>query len=293
MKKIAPESPNCSCYDNADTHQSPAMEIKTLKNLETGELLFSCNELLLILDGRLLFSRDRVLGEEYHKGQMVCLPAGDSLHYRSLTKSRLLILRIEHRVDLCYSFSFDRLCAVKSEADRPEGLFPLEMNTPLRHFIQSLVHTLDEGLKCKTYFRNGISVLLTMLHTYYSPAQLCRFFYSILTTDTLFSEQVRKHYVKCRTANDLATALEMTPKQLSRRFMSVFGRSPYEWMQQEKARLIHADISMSNKPFKEIAQKHGFSDQANFSRFCQMAFSMNPKDIRKQQRLAVSISQEQ
>ena len=234
---------SCSCYEQGDKAQSPVIEKKTIKTLEMGEMTFPVNELLLILEGRLRFTRSNTADEDFRKGQMVCLPAGDRVRYRSLTKSRLLILRIEEGLDLCSSYSLDRLCAVKPEVERPESLVPLELNVPLRHFVQSLVHTLDDGLKCRVYFRNGINILLTMLQTYYTPHQLCRFFYPILHTDTLFSEQVR--------------------------------------MQQEKARLIYTDISKSNKPFKDIAQSYGFTVQANFNRFCHTAFAMNPRDIRK------------
>ena len=272
---------DCSCYGKDEKDQSPVIEIKVIKNQETGEMIFSGNEILLILDGRFRFTRYNSPGEDFRKGQMVCLPAGDKLHYRSLTKSRLLILRIEDVLDLCSSFSLERLRAVKAGIDRPNGLIPLELNIPLRHFILGIVHTLDSGLKCKMYFRNGINVLLMMLHTYYTPHQLCLFFYLILNTDTLFLEQVRKHHLKCHTVNDLAAALQMSTRQLSRRFTSVFGQTPYEWMQQEKARLIYAEIATSNKPFKEIAKSYGFTLQANFNRFCHTTFAMNPRDIRK------------
>jgi len=89
------------------------------------------------------------------------------------------------------------------------------------------------------------------------------------------------NHLKCRTVNELAVALELSPKQLNSRFSRIFGQAPSEWMQQEKARLIFLEISRSNKPFKEIAQSYGFSAQANFSRFCHTVFAMNPKDIRK------------
>jgi len=131
------------------------------------------------------------------------------------------------------------------------------------------------------YFRNGINILLTMLHTCYTPHQLCRFFYPVLDSDTLFLEQIRIHHLKCRSANDLAAALQMSPQRFTRRFNSVFGTSPSAWMQQEKARLIYTEISRSAKPIKEIAKSYGFTLQANFNRFCHTAFAMNPRDIRK------------
>jgi len=278
---------NCDCYEKVD--KQSMVEIKKFKNFETGQIVFSCNEIILIIDGKLLFNRNNEPGEEFFKGRMVCLAAGDTLHYKALINSRLLILRIEDGIDLCHRFSFERLCNMKKEVARPENLVPLEINTSLHSFVQSLVSILDEGMKCKMYFRNGINLFLMMLHTCFSPQQLCQFFYPILTSNTLFSEQVRLNHLKYRTVNELAAALQMSPKQLNRRFNSVFGQAPYEWMQQEKARLIYTEISRSNKPFKEIAQSYGFTLQANFNRFCHTAFAMNPRDIRKKLKSKMNI----
>jgi len=281
---------HCDCYNPTDNDPPPVIEIKTYRYLEVGEIAFSSNEILLIVEGKLLFTRLHETPELFFKGRMVFLPAGDTLYYRALTKCRLLVLRLEDDFPLCHRFSFTRLWTVKATmTERPDSLVPLELNVHLRSFVQCLVHTLDEGVRCKVYFRNGINVLLTMLHTYYTPEQLCQFFYPILNSDTLFSEQVRIHHPTARTVNELADALQMSPKQLNRRFNSVFGQAPYEWMQQEKARMIYAEISGSNKPFKEIAQSYGFTVQANFNRFCHTAFAMNPKDIRKKSKIAINI----
>jgi len=73
----------------------------------------------------------------------------------------------------------------------------------------------------------------------------------------------------------------MTPQQFTRRFNTIFGQTPYEWMQKEKAKLIYGEICCTNKSLKEIADEYGFTDKANFNRFCKTFYERTPGDIRK------------
>jgi len=268
---------NCYCYDQ---DEKPMVELRKIKNMARGEVLFSQNEIALIMEGRLTLSLSDNPEKEFHKGQMVFLPATERLHYRALEKSRLLSLRMEERTFPCHIFSLERLYDMMDEVEKPESLSSLEMNARLLHFAQEMNDTVGDGLKCRMYLQTRISAFLILIRSYYPSEQLCRFFYSILSPNTLFSEQVRINYLKYRTINDLAGSMNMTPQQFTRRFTSVFGRTPHDWMQQEKARLIYGEICKSNKSFKEIANQYGFSAQTYFNRFCQTAFAMSPTEIR-------------
>ena len=269
---------DCYCSDKSE---KPMIEVKTIRNLTSGEVVFSSNEIVFLLEGRLMLTLRNNPGGELLRGQIVFFPAGDKLIYKALAKSRVLIIRLEEEMQLCNSFSLERLYNQIKIVEEPDILAPLETNIRLQHFAQGITDILTDGLKCRIYFQTITTVLLIMLRVYYSPEQLCRFFYSILSPDTFFSEQVRANYRKCRTVNDLALTMNMTAQQLTRRFNSVFGQPPYEWMQQEKARTIYNEICKSNKSFKDISKRYGFTAQANFNRFCQTAFAMNPGEIRK------------
>ena len=269
---------NCYCCDKSE---KPMVEIQAIRLAEAGETLLSCNQLVFVLAGQLLVTLRDNPGGMLRKGQMVFLPAGDRLNYKALTKSRLLILRLDENIRLCYAFSLEQLYGSISLVEKPKTLVPLEVNDRLLHFVGGIVDMLDDGLRCRVYFQARISSLLTMIRSYYSSKQLCLFFYSVLSPNTFFSEQVRENYLKYRTINDLAAAMNMTPPQFTRRFINIFGQAPYEWVQQEKARLIYEEICNGNKPLKEIAERYGFTVQANFNRFCQTAYATSPGKIRK------------
>ena len=269
----------CYCYDNSE---KPMIEVKKIKKTAKGEIAFSCNEIVFIMEGQIHFSlRNSQLEGEFYTGQILFMPAGGKLQYKTLARSNLLIFRLEDSLNLCYNFSLERLHNLITEKGKSEGLVPLAINIRLQHFAHGITEMLGDGVKCRVFLQSSITTLLIMIRVYYSPEELCRFFSPILSSDTLFSEQVRMNHLKYRTVNDLATAMNMTSQQFTRRFNSVFGQSPHEWMQQEKSRLIYGEICNSNMPFKEIANRYGFTVQANFNRFCQLMFSMSPGDIRK------------
>ena len=269
---------NCYCSDNSE---KPLIEVKKIRNLSSGEVVFSCNEIVFLLEGRLRLTLRDNPGGELLKGQIAFFSTGDKLIYKALAKSRILIIRLEEEIQLCNSFSLERLYSLVHITEEPEIFVSLETNIRLQDFIQGIIDILADGFRCRIFFQTIVTNLLIMLRAYYSPEQLCRFFYPIVSPDTLFSEQVRINYRKCRTVNDLAVAMRMTAQQLTRRFNTVFGQPPYEWMQQEKGRLIYVEICKSNKSFKDIAKQYGFSAQANFNRFCQAEFGMSPGEIRK------------
>ena len=268
---------DCYCYDSG---LYPLIEVRKFKLLEFGDIALSSNEIVFVLKGKLRFSMHDFSTEISH-GHFVLLPATHKIHYKAFLKSTIMILRLNEDMQLCPTFNLDRLNKKQKSVERPPGFTVLEINIRIRHYISGLLSTLKDGLKCRYFFQAKITELLIMLRVFYSEEQQSSFFYYFFTTDAGFAEYVRSNHLRYATVNEFAVAMEMTPQQFARRFYSLFGENPYEWMQREKARLVYRDICRTNKPLKDIADKYGFHIQANFSRFCKAAFGMNPGEIRK------------
>jgi len=270
----------CYCYDR---NAKPMIEVMRIKNEKIGEFLLIANEIVLVMQGSMFFSLRNNPSGEFHKGQLVLLPAGDKLSYKASENSILLVCRLNDNINLCHAYSLERLYKKvhKNILQKPEILTPLTIHPRLEYFANELIDTLDDGAKCQIFLQAKITELLIMLRLYYLAEHLYHFFYPILSQDTSFSRYVRTHWVKHGNVSKLAKAMNMTLQQFTKRFNSVFGQTPYKWMQQEKARLIYGEICQTNKPLKEIAWDHGFTAYTHFSRFCKAAFSMSPTEIRK------------
>ena len=272
------EHEDCYCRDNED---NPLVKLMRISDGEKNKITLSTNEIVFIMEGKISCASCDNPREEFCRGHLIFLPAGNQLCYTASTLSMVLILRLTDSIFLCPNLSIKHLCSRMKEEEKPESLFPLEINDRLWHFAEGLIDTWQDGLRCKLYLRAEISKLLNMLPVYYSKDDLSRFFYPILSPDTTFSEFIRMNHLKYHTVNELSTAMNMTSQQFTRRFQNVFGQAPYEWMQEQKAQLIYEEICRNNKPLKEIAANYGFSDQANFNRFCKTFFETTPGKIRK------------
>jgi len=268
----------CYCFDN---EENPLVKLLKFSNEEIKSITLSTNEIVFIMDGKIVCEPCDDPKEEFCKGQLIFLPAGDHLCCRVFNMTVVLVLRLTDSIHLCSNFNIKNLHSRMKEEEKPDSLYPLEINERLWHFAEGLIDTWQDGLKCKLYLRSEIAKLLNMLPLYYSKEDLSRFFYPILSPDTSFSEFVRKNHLKYPTVHELSDAIHMTTRQFTRRFHNVFGQAPYEWMQEQKAQLIYGEICHSNKPLKEIAAEYGFTEQANFNRFCKAFFETTPGRIRK------------
>ena len=270
---------SCYCYDRKE---QPQVEVVHIEGMQTEERTFVCNEFFFVLEGSISVTlRDNPSGD-IHEGEFAFMPTGDYVQYTTLSQTTtILILRLHDGIHLCCGMSIEQLFYKMSEMEKPQKLVALQANDRLQHFTKGLVDTWKDGLKCGLYLRAEVSRLLTMLSAYYSREELCLFFYPILSPDTAFSEFVRRDWLKYHTVNELSRAMNLTTQQFARRFNAVFKQNPREWMQKEKARLIYEDICMNIMPLKEVSDKYGFTDQANFNRFCKKFFETTPGEIRR------------
>ena len=269
----------CYCYDS---REKPLIEIRKFNSLDTNDLFLQCSEIVFVLKGKIRLFQKNNMGADIGNGQIVLLTANNQIRYKILSKSIVLIFRMNEDIQLCHTYSLERLNRMIKTKKKPDFFSTLQMNTYLDNFADGILNTWEDGLKCRYYFQAKITELLIMLRAYYTEERLFCFFYYYFTPEAKFAEFVRSNHRKYPTVNEFANAMKMTPQQFARRFYSIFGEAPYGWMQREKANLIYGDICRSNKPLKEIADAHGFPIQPNFNRFCKLAFGMNPGEIRKQ-----------
>ena len=274
---------NCYCYDNGKL-QRPLVYMLNIKRYEENEFTSSDNGILFVLKGNIYFSLNNNESIEVQKEQFIFLHAGSKVRYKASTSSQALIVSMTEHINLCHVYSIEQLYKEMINVEKPEGLVVLDTNPRLQYSIVGLADTWSDGLKCRHFIIAETTKILTMMRVYYSKEDLCRFFYHVLSPDTAFSEYVRMHHLQYRSVKELAKSMNMSSQQFSRRFAAIFNKPPYEWMLQEKARLIYSEICTSEKPYKEIAADFGFSLQENFIRFCRTAFGAIPSEIRKRER---------
>ena len=270
---------NCPNYDG--DKDNLMVEVAVLERGMRKTTLSSSNKIVFLLEGKVFLSmRDNPDGY-LSEGQFALMPAGDEIHCDASMDSKLLIVQMLDDMHQYGGFCIYGLYNKIDKIQSSETLFTLAINQRLDYFIRGLIDIYTDGLRCRNFLQAKIIEMMVIIQAYYPEDQLSGLFSPVLSPDVAFAGYVRMYHLKYRTVNKLADAIHMTVQQFTRRFQAVFHQTPYEWIQKERARLIHRDICLSTKPFKEIAYDYGFTDSANFNRFCKTAYGMNPKIIRE------------
>lgn len=273
----------CFNYDKSDR---PMIEMVKIVKDYAGNAALYCNEVIFIMEGRIRFLSKNYPQYEGIKGQILFLPAASNYTYEALANSMIVIFRIFNPVLLCKNLSPEKLYKTRNTSDhydsQTKSIGKLEMNARIWNFLDGVTDCLADGLKCRCWEEMKVNEFFILLRVYYAKENIYDFLFLILSGDAAFSEQVRLHWKRFQTANELAKFLNYSPKQFAARFAVVFNQTPYKWMMEGRARLVHAEITSTNKQFKQIALENGFTSDSAFTRFCKKELGKTPSQIREE-----------
>ena len=273
------------CVSCRKTEKAVIEVVKMVKG-KAGIIDLTYHKVLFILEGGIeLFCKDEP-NYQAAKGKMLFLVAGSQCSYKSLKKSTVVFFRIQAPINLCRDLSLEDLY-VKEKRKRKKVYKPehnnfgeLDMNLQVRQLVDNISQSLEHGLTCHYWLEIKVQEFFLLLRIYYSKERIYEFLYPILSNDIAFSEQIRLHWKKFQTAAELAAFLNLTIKKFTMQFTAVFGQTPYQWMLQERARIVLFEVKSTGKLFKEIAVENGFSSESSFTRFCRKEFNKSPTQIR-------------
>ena len=265
--------------------EKPDIEVVKILAGDKGNLLITENEIVCVVEGHIRYDFHDMATCEGLEGTILFRRARAEYAYEVLTDSMIVIFRINKPINLCNNYSIEKLYRMKEE--QPENittaekkLATLEMNERVWHFLQGVIGCITDGIKCNYWFELKIKELFTLLRGYYTKELLFDFFNSILSPDMAFSEYVHMNWLQFRSVNKLAASMNMTPKQFSARFISIFGQTPYRWILDNKAKIAYQEITSTKLPFKQIALDNGFNSDTQFTRFCKEKFGNTPTELR-------------
>lgn len=286
-------SEHLNCF-NYDKGKKPMIEPVRIAEGDKGNSTSTSNMVVFILEGRINYIFKDCPAHDGHKGQILFIPSGSSYSYMALTHVKFLVFRIYEPITLCANYSLEKLYKKNKEnrenagngndtnyEPETEHFGCLEANIYLWHFLDGITDCIANGLKCRCWFEMKIKEFFLLLRAYYPKEEICDFLYPILSYNTAFSEHIRRYWKDFRTVKELAAFMHMTPKQFSIRFVAVFGKTPYKWMMEGRARIIYHEITSTDRLFKQIAIENGFASDSLFTRFCKTTFGKTPSEIRK------------
>jgi AraC-like DNA-binding protein len=216
--------------------------------------------------------------------EFIFLPLGIRFEYDVLESGSLLILSLDSNLEAipeCHTFRLQRDNHAKTGSTSAGYIYPLRANDRIKYFIEGILQTESDGLKCRSYARLTVNQFLFLIQVYYPQDIYTRFYSAIFNSDVEFSDFVYTNCKKYPTVVGLARAFNTTTRQFSERFLKVFGESPGSWLSNRKRVDIYQDICNSHKILKEIAAENNLS-LPNFTRYCRTNFGQSPGAIRAQ-----------
>lgn len=274
------------CTDCRKTEKPVIEVVKMVKGIsEIADLIY--HKVIFIIEGSLRVSSKDKPEHLAAAGKMLFLLAGSRCSYKALEDSTVILFRVQTPIKLCNKLSLEELYMQVNKNGKEEykpsysRFGELNMNSHLWQFLNVISESLNEGLKCHYWLEIKIQEFFLLLNIYYKKKQIYDFLYLILSNDIVFSEQIRRHWSKFQTARELADFLNLTNKRFTARFTAVFGQTPYQWMLQERARVVHVEIISTSKQFKQIAMENGFVSESSFTRFCRKEFNKTPTQVRQ------------
>lgn len=270
------------CFHNESGAQ-PTVEIRKLEKGYKEELVFRKNEIAFMIKGGLRFNFRDHPEKVLREGEFIFIPVGGVFRYEVLENARITIIRPNGNVRLCEGFLIEKLYKKDNipSLNDPCAIHTLEINRPLRLFLEGLNEIAQGGLNCRYYFDIKAKELFILLKAYYTREQLRDFFSLILSPDTVFSEHIRANHHKYKAVKELAWSMNMTQKAFSKKFTKVFGESAMSWMRKEKALSVYSELYAGRETIAQIADKYKFSSQSHLNKFCKGEFGKNPGEIRK------------
>lgn len=208
------------------------------------------------------------------------LPKNQQITAYARKATTLLLCSFASDLKLCSHFSIQQLSRYVI-GDISQEPYCLKLDERIQGFLPLLVSSLREGLGCVHYHQIKRDELFLYLRAGYTKEELALFFYPILGKDMEFKDFVLMNSRSIFDVKDFAIRANMSLSTFNRRFKETFNATAKTWLLLRKQEFVRSDVTLSNLPFSEIAEKYQFSSTSYLITFCKKYFGKTPNELRK------------
>jgi AraC-like DNA-binding protein len=261
-----------------------AIEILEIKEGEEHQIFSDSNEILYVIEGVFNISNKKTENLNIKTGETILIPLHSPSVIRAITDVKIMVMKLNFNITFCDRLPLELLLEThgKLKKNSIDQIEVLEPNLRLSNFVDTMLEYTTDGLKCTFFFDIKIREFLFLIRAYYDKHIVFNFFKPIYNTDFVFSNSIYKNIDDAKTVKELANLLNYSLSGFEKKFKKVFNASPYQWIQEQKAKKIYHEINCSKKSFTEMAFDFDFSSPAHFNVFCKQFFGKTPGDLRKE-----------
>lgn len=269
----------CNYYSENQEHGATYINV-ALETREAIELNSGDSMILLFVSGR--DTRYSIEGEDQAPQTApfgIFLDNHKSLHLSVGEPSRVAIFKFEKAEELCNNFSISSL---KAYAPTTMVHRTLEIYEPLRVCLDTMQRYYDDGLTCECMMQLKLQEVFWIIGGYYDPAIIGEVFSAMLSREVDFKSFVIANFIKAKAVQDLADMRGVSLRTFNKEFKENFGKPPYTWMLEQRAKLIEERLADPSISFQEIMEEFGLSSPSHFTVFCRRLYGKTPTQRRRE-----------
>lgn len=277
---------SCLNYDGRD---KAAVSLQNIASAQifAGQSLLS--EIVFVLKGEVSYCCGQIKDLCLKQGQILLILPGCAFSFTAGDESQLMLFRVNEEIQFCECYQLETLM---NQTLRKKGHplvtacsepFLLTMDSRMQSYVSLLAMCMGEGLRCHYYLKLKIKELFYMLRAFYPKEELAMFFRGAVGYDSYFSHYILNNHHKYSSVSSLAAAMNSSLSGFEKRFKTVFGKPPYKWMTEQKAKKIFYTLNTEDTPLKELSQRFGFASKSTFSDFCKKHLHHTPAAIRRRE----------
>ena len=277
--KLCHVEEHTSCFQYCTNE--PTIEIIELKKGEDFQIFSDSNEIIFTIQGEFNISSKKIPNKKIKTGESILLPLHSPCVITALENICILVMKLNFNITFCDRLPLELLLELYGKIKKDTDIGILDPNQRLTAFANTMQEYINDGLKCSFFFDLKIREFLFLIRAYYDKRVVFDFFKPIYSTDFIFSNNIYKNLDTVKTVKEMANTLNYSLSGFEKKFKRVFNISPYQWMQEQKAKKIYHEIHCSKKTFTEMAFEFDFSSPAHFNVFCKLFFGSTPGELRK------------
>jgi AraC-like DNA-binding protein len=278
--KLCHVEEHTSCFQYSA--QDPTIEIFELRAKENIQTDSDSNQIVFAITGLFNITSKKFQNKKVKTGESILIPLHTPCVITAIEDVKMMVIKLNLSITFCDRLPLELLLETHGKIKKETDIGVLKPNQRLIDYVNMMQEYIKDGLKCEFFFDIKTREFLFLIRAYYDKNVVFDFFKPIYSTDFIFSGDVYRNLDRVKTVKEMAEILNYSLSGFEKKFKKVFNMSPYQWMQEQKAKKIYHEIHCSKKTFTEMAFEYDFSSPAHFNVFCKLFFGCTPGELRKE-----------
>ena len=154
-------------------------------------------------------------------------------------------------------------------------------NKPTLIWRDSVAQYIAKGQRNSAIYEYKLRELFWIFRTLYDPNVIDDFLKEYHCHHSGFRSFVFHHFMDARNVEELADLAGLSLSTFKRVFKDEFHQSPLQWIHKQKAYFLYHDLTQTDIPLKDLAERYMLSSVSYLCAFCKRMLGDTPHAIRQ------------